>query len=301
MKIYGDYHIHSEFSGDAKGTIDEIAKMAKERGLSEIAITDHGPRCARGCKTKQYKHVRAMIDKANREVGINVFFGVEANVISTCGKIDVDQVHRRDLDIILCDFHKAVRVANIRSFFFFLIPNNFWHLIRWFPKGRIRRNTEIMKRVIELNDIDIWTHPNRSFRVNVVEVAKTCASVGTLVELNGKRINFRPIDFERMKAAGVKFVINSDAHNPKEVGRTDRVSEFLKNVDWEDSDFVNLTGPFRRGEANILEQIQARHDEAEMMKPEEKSKAQLKQEQKETKKKLKQDKKREKVIKSKSE
>lgn len=39
--MYFDYHLHSQFSGDSKTTLDAICATAIERGLSEIAITDH--------------------------------------------------------------------------------------------------------------------------------------------------------------------------------------------------------------------------------------------------------------------
>ena len=37
-----DLHIHSEYSYDSFNKIDDILKIAKQRGLSGIAITDHG-------------------------------------------------------------------------------------------------------------------------------------------------------------------------------------------------------------------------------------------------------------------
>ncbi|MBO5141361.1 MAG: PHP domain-containing protein, partial [Peptococcaceae bacterium] len=36
-----DYHLHSQFSGDSKTTLDAICSTAIARGLKEIAITDH--------------------------------------------------------------------------------------------------------------------------------------------------------------------------------------------------------------------------------------------------------------------
>ncbi|MCL2570418.1 MAG: PHP domain-containing protein [Firmicutes bacterium] len=260
MKIYGDYHTHSEFSRDGTATIDAMVKTAKEIGLHEIAITDHGSRAfINGCKTKNYKHIRALIDKAKQEYGIPVYFGVEANLTGRNGQIDVAEDFRRDIDILLCGIHPGVWPAKFWDIFTFLIPNYFCFIFRWFPKSRVRRNTHAMINAIEKNDIDIWTHPNRYFKLNVLEVAKTCVERGTLIELNGKQgINFRPIDFERMLEVGAKFVINSDAHRTKDVGQIDRVTEFLKNCDWQESDIVNLHGPLKR-ESHVLEKIIEEH------------------------------------------
>ena len=255
MKLYGDYHMHSEFSGDSKNSIDDIVKMAQEKGLSEIAITDHGPRQYNGIKEKNIPQIRAMIEKARDEHEFPVLFGMESNLIGTNGKIDITDDIRRDIDILLCGIHRMIKPANFRSWFTLVLPNMFWGFLRYFPKGRIKKNTEIMKRVIEQNDIDIWVHPNRYYRLDVVEVARVCVERGTLIELNGSRVSFRPIDFERMRAAGAKFIINSDAHELSQIGRTERVEEFLKNCEWSPEDIVNLHGPFKRERASLLQKV----------------------------------------------
>ncbi|KZL90352.1 PHP domain-containing protein [Clostridium magnum] len=41
MNYLYDYHIHTTYSIDGKNTILEVCKSAVEKGLKEIAITDH--------------------------------------------------------------------------------------------------------------------------------------------------------------------------------------------------------------------------------------------------------------------
>jgi len=253
MKLYGDYHIHSEFSRDAEGTIDEIALSAKESGLQEIAITDHGCKTWSGVKPKHYPHIKVLCDKARAEHGISVLFGVEANVTGSRGQVDINEEYRRDFDIFLLGFHTGVWWIGFRPFFTIFLPNLFCRLFRLWPKSRIRKNTEIMKRAIEKNNVDIWVHPNRYFKLDVVEVARTCAEMGTLVELNAKGVNYRPVDFERMVAVGAKFIVSSDAHKPCCVGQVDRVEEFLKNCDYPEEVIVNLHSPFSRPKAGLIE------------------------------------------------
>ena len=180
------------------------------------------------------------------DVSIKTYFGIEANIRGIDGQLDVKDSDRKKIDILLAGFHRGVKPAGIKSFFRFFLPNYFWAMLHWTPKGRIKKNTEIAKRAIQKHDIDIYAHPNRYFKVDVVEVAKVCAERKTLVELNGSRISFRPIDFERMLAVGAKFIINSDSHYAKRVGVVDRVYEFLKYCDFEEKDIINLTGSFRR-------------------------------------------------------
>jgi len=257
MKLYGDYHTHTEYSRDGTASIDAMVKTAKEKGLQEIAITDHGPKSFNGCKTKHYPHVRALIEKARAEHDMTVYVGVESNVMNAEGQIDVPEDFRKDIDILLCGFHPGVwKSVSIKSMFNFWLPNYMCLMMRWFPKRRVRKNTVAMINAIEQNDIDVWVHPNRYFKLDVVEVAKTCVERGTLIELNGKKkgLAIRPIDYERMAAIGAKFIISSDAHRTQDVGQWDRVSEFLKNCDWKSEDIINLNGPFKR-EVNVLKKV----------------------------------------------
>ena len=254
--IVGDYHTHTDNS-DGKNTVEEIINAGTRQGLQEIAVTDHGHgKWFGGLKPKKYSMVKALIEKSASENDIKAYFGIEANVTGTDGQIDVTQESHADLDILLCGIHRLVFPANLRSLFSFFIPNWFWALIRWTPHGRRQKNTEIMKRTIANNNIDIYTHPNRYFKLDVVEVAKVCAEMGTLVELNAKRISFRPIDFERMAAVGAKFIICSDAHHANRVGSVQKVFDFLKLCDYNEDDIINLKSTFRRGEPKKIQSIE---------------------------------------------
>ena len=237
MKIIGDYHMHTRFS-DGKDTVIEMTRAAKEKGLSEIAITDHVfGHFGAGVRRRNFENLRGQVESARGQMP--VLLGLESNLTSSDGRIDVDKEMRKDLDILLFGVHIRV-LYSFGIFLTFLLPNLFWQVIHWTPKGRVRKNTKIIQRAIEKNDIDIWTHPNLYAKVDVVEVARTCVDRNTLIELNGKRIKFRPIDFERMLAVGAKFIIGSDAHSTKRIADTERVEEFLKNCDYDENDIINL-------------------------------------------------------------
>jgi len=51
MKLF-DYHIHTDLSPDSKTTIAEAVAAATEKGLSEIAITNHFEFMPYGCLPK---------------------------------------------------------------------------------------------------------------------------------------------------------------------------------------------------------------------------------------------------------
>ena len=237
MKILGDYHLHTRYS-DGLAKVFDMVRAARERGLSEVAITEHGfGAWGPGLRRRNLERLRGDIESARAEMP--VLFGIEANIVSEDGRIDLKDDERGQFDIVLLGLHLRVCYA-WKTFFTFFIPNMFWNVIHWVPVGRIRKNTETVKKAVMRNQIDILAHPGRYFKVDVVEVAKICAERNTLMEINTKKISFRPVDFERMRAAGAKFIIGSDAHSVKRVGDCARAEEFLKNCTYDESEIINL-------------------------------------------------------------
>ncbi len=224
MKIFADYHTHSTYSGDGKGTIKDNVEAAKEKGLRAVAITDHGPRhIGYGVKKKDIKKIRKEIDELNRvNPDIEVKFGIEANIIGTDGKIDVDNEMKKELDILLAGFHfgsipdkfiegTKVQIYNILSP---LLPS-------------IERKSRVIntKSVIEAmykNDIDILTHPGAKASIDTKEVARAAVQNDTALEINSSH-GYLTVEYIKIAMKeGAKFVINSDAHTPKDVGNVSK-------------------------------------------------------------------------------
>ena len=243
-------------------TIDENVAAAKKRGLAEIGITDHAHYRSKNKKKRLENALlaKAQVLRSGRNHDIKTFYGIECNVVGLDGDIDVANEERKLYDYLVCGIHVSVQPKKFWQWFTYYIPNLFWFTMRrlginWTPKWLIKKNTRAVVNVIEKNNIDILSHPNRYFRVDVIEVAKACVARGTAMELNNKKISFRPVDFERMAAMGVKFVINSDAHKAENVGRMDRIGGFLKLCDFDPSCILNVDQPFVRPKAKLLDQI----------------------------------------------
>jgi|LGVF01.2.fsa_nt_gb putative hydrolase len=239
MKITADYHTHTIYS-HGKGTTRENVKVAKEKGLRQIAITDHGfNHKFFGVRRKDLPIMRREIEKAKEDYGIEVLLGVEANLISAEGHIDVLEKDEEKLDIILMGFHKMVFASSIKDRFKLFMANSFARMFGHSTEA-ILKNTNAYIKALKNNKIDVITHLGYAMRVDSVKIAKACMETNTYLELNGKRIKFRDDEMKAIIATGVKFIINSDAHRTHRIGECPLGIKFALKHNIPESQLANI-------------------------------------------------------------
>ncbi|SNX54811.1 PHP domain-containing protein [Thermoanaerobacterium sp. RBIITD] len=240
MKIFADYHTHTIFS-HGHGTIEENVKAALKKGLKEIAITDHGPgHIFFGLRRPNYKKMRDEIDRLNeRYPDIKVLMGVEANLISLDGDIDVDDELMRYLDILLMGYHTGVAPKDIYNGFNMFGKNTMIKLIKSLRPVIRKQNTDAMIKAINKHKIDIITHPGAKVDIDTERLAAAAKSRGTSLEINSGH-GYMTVEYVKIaKAAGAKFVINSDAHTVERIGDFERGLEIAKKAGLTVNDIIN--------------------------------------------------------------
>lgn len=219
IKLYADYHTHTTYS-HGKGSIMDNVIAAKKKGLTEIAITDHGIRhFAFGINPDNIVKMRDEIDRINENSqGIKVLLGMECNVISTDGDIDMDDRMRKYLDILLVGFHMMVIPKTVGDFLNIYGRNYMSKIFRIGKEGIEDLNTESMIKAIRKHKIDIITHPGTRIPLNTSLIAREAAKYGTALEINSRSSFMRAEHVRAAAREGAKFVIDSDAHTPEDVG-----------------------------------------------------------------------------------
>ena len=218
--MIANYHTHTKYSGHGhgKGTVLENASVAADKGLKQIAITDHGfNHMLYGIKRKEIPELKEDIINAQEVTGVEILLGVEANLISQNGDIDIIESDYEFLDILLMGHHKLAKNKTWKDFGKLMIANSFGSPYKP-SKERLNRNTTAFLRAIDKYPIDVITHLNYGFPTDTLAVAKLAKEKGIFVELNGKRINFTDRELLTMAEEGVQFIVDSDAHSPKRVG-----------------------------------------------------------------------------------
>ncbi|MDX6487350.1 MAG: polymerase [Gaiellaceae bacterium] len=188
-QLRGDLHTHTSWSSDGKNTLEQMAAAALARGYEYYAITDHSHYLREGrlaAQLEEIEGVRARYPK------LRILAGVEANIRSN-GEVDVPEDELAALDWVVASVHNA--------------PEN--------------RPTERVLEAMQNPYVDCIGHltgrriGTRGPRdVDVERVIAGALDAGCFLEINGQpdRLDLRDVHARAAKEAGLKLVVNSDAH-----------------------------------------------------------------------------------------
>ncbi len=222
MKINRDYHVHSILptSNHAKSSIEEIAIEAINKGLKEIAISNHGLSHVRyGFRKEHIAEIKDEIKAVNEKYPeIKVLFGVEANILSLDGDTDIEKEILENCDIILCGYHLYVKYKSFKDFFNLVILNYLAKKTGFRKEKQRKINTKAIVEAMNKNKMNVLTHPGRKLVYDIEEVAKAASKNKVLLEINN---NCNSLSVEEIKICekyNVKYIINSDSHIKDTVG-----------------------------------------------------------------------------------
>jgi DNA polymerase (family 10) len=201
--IRGDLHMHTTAT-DGEDTLGEMVRAAVARGLSYVAITDHGQRVtmARGLDRERLLRQWDEIDRLNASLAedgrtpIVVLKGIEVDMLEKGGLDLPDEVLER-ADWVVASLHYGQNQ----------------------PRERI---TERIIEAIENPHVSVIGHPtgrliNRRppYDVDIEAVIAAAARSGTFLEINANpwRLDLDDRHAAAAKRAGVKLVISTDAHS----------------------------------------------------------------------------------------
>lgn len=223
MKLFADYHTHTIYS-HGKGTIRENVEEAVRKGLREIVISDHGPgHFTYGVKIKNIKKMREEIEELKKEYNnIEIKLGVEANLISCDGDIDVREEDIKLFDKLLVGYHNGAVPSKAGDFYRLFIRNWCSKILPHLRESNRRIITRAMISAINRYKVDIITHPGAKADIDTRELAKAAAKRGTALEINASH-GFMTVEYVKIAMKeGALFAIDSDAHRPQDVGNFER-------------------------------------------------------------------------------
>lgn len=212
--IEADTHCHTVASTHAYGTINENCFAAKDKGLSMIAMTDHGPSLPDGAHSWHFYNSRVLPGKI---YGVTVLRGIEANIMDIEGVLDLEEIYLRDLDWVIASFHKQT-----------------------FSPAGIDEHTQALLNTLENRYVDVLGHLDApSYPFDTDAVVRACALKGKFIEMNNSSFvvrkggdAMRDDIIRACKKYEVRVVVNSDAHCPWDVGNVTRSLKLLEERDF---------------------------------------------------------------------
>ena len=243
MKITWDLHTHTVYS-HGKGTIEENALSAKEKGIQAISISDHGfSHPAFGMRRRKLAEMREHCKIAESLSGVKVLLGIESNLRGEKGSIDVKEKDYEKLDVILAGVHRFIIYNSIHDLERLLLQNIATGVLHCLPSDNlVKYNTACYVNAVKNNPIDVLTHVGYLCYCNPVEVAKACADYGTYFEINTKKTHLTDDEWRKVIDTGVNFVVDSDAHSVDRIGDTDLAEELFNRVEFPMERIHNIDG-----------------------------------------------------------
>jgi len=200
--IQGDLHVHCNWDGGAD-SIEELAEAAMAMGYKYIGISDHTKflKIEHGLDEKQLEERNKEIDKINlgfknKDLRFKILKGCEANIM-TDGSIDIDDKALAKLDYVIAGVHSQMKMTRDAM-------------------------TDRVIKAIRNPHVDIIAHPTGrilkrrdEFQVDFEKLLKVARETGTILEIDAypERLDLNDINIKKAKEAGVKMVINTDAHH----------------------------------------------------------------------------------------
>jgi DNA polymerase (family 10) len=202
--IIGDFHVHTDLSGDGRSKLEDVVEAAKARGCRVLAITEHAENTLSGVGRDALIEQRARLRALQAELGdsLCLLHGVELN-IGAQGELDYDAEFRRSFDWCLASVHDR------------------------FEQGRAAQTRRI---VTAMQDPAVRMIGHLSARMiggrppidlDLDAIFDAAEATNTALEINGglPRLDLSVAALTRARERNLTFVLTSDAHHTRELDR----------------------------------------------------------------------------------
>jgi DNA polymerase (family X) len=200
--LRGELHSHTTMS-DGTETAETMAQAARELGLEYLAITDHSATHGFGDHVTA-DQLRARIDEIRalneRLDGFELLIGTETN-ITTDGSPDYPDDLLADLDWVIASIHTSFGMGS-------------------------RKMTDRLVAAIEHPLVDAIGHPTgrkiekrQPYELDMDRVIDAAVRTGTMIEINASpdRRDLNDVHARAAADAGVRILVNSDAHSLRDI------------------------------------------------------------------------------------
>ncbi len=216
-----DAHTHTNCSDHAFGTIWENMRVASEKGLELVCMTNH----TAPMPDSPYKwHFTTMHELPDSIEGVRLLKGCESNVLNIKGEISPDTEYLKRAQVVVASIHQPC-----------------------YEDRTLKDHTDAWLGVIQNPYVDIIGHsgdPRCPYDID--KVIRAAKDAGKCIEINNHSYSVRPKSAEncrkialKCKEVGCGIVVSSDAHAPWDVGNFDEALKMLQEIDFPEELIMN--------------------------------------------------------------
>jgi len=201
-QLRGDLHVHTDAT-DGKNTLREMVEAARARGYEYVAITDHtrAVRVASGLGPAELRAQARAIRALRRERDdIVVLHGAEVDILPD-GRLDLDDATLDELDVVVAAVHSSLQMSE-------------------------RQMTERVLRAMKHPRLAVLAHPTgrllgtrEPIAIDLERIVRAARDLHVLLEIDSQpeRLDLGDVAIRMARDAGVKLVVDSDAHRVSEL------------------------------------------------------------------------------------
>jgi histidinol-phosphatase (PHP family) len=229
MKKILDYHVHSNWSLDSNLKINDAIKFAENKGVKEIAFTDHldigFPK--NGSAILNIPNYMDELDSYQKTTGIKILKGIEVGITESNLKESQQIISRFNFDFVIASVHANDNVpfCSIKAKLYYgneLLEAYLKHMlfvVKNFNNFNTLGHLDYLLRYQKFSVSDLM-----SFKTIVDEILGTLIEKNKALEINTKEYtkenyrNFEPV-LKRFCFLGGKWItFGSDAHKSTSIG-----------------------------------------------------------------------------------
>jgi len=213
MEIKVDLHTHTVASGHAYSTLSENALAASGRGIELLGMTDHGPSMPGAPHLYHFGNLAIIPEEL---YGVKILPGVEANITSYEGELDIPIHYLAQMKLVLVGLH-----------------------VICYPGGTSEQNTQAYIKAMKNPFTDMMVHPGRpEFDLDLERIAHMSAQLNIPVEINNSSLsnekrgawgNCRRFARYMVQYNG-PIILGSDAHFADRVGEFSQALSLVQEV-----------------------------------------------------------------------
>lgn len=221
MRIIADLHTHTLASQHAYSTILENARYAADGGMLYLGWTDHAPDMVDGAHSWHFGNLRAVPDMLE---GVRILKGVEADIVSFSGKLDMEDGSLAKLEWVAASIHSPLLKA-----------------------GTVEEHTQAYLGVAANPWVDLVAHSGSpDYAYDYETVVKALRDAGKLLEINEHTFDARKgsipnciVLTQLCKRLECRIAVNSDAHFASQIGRFPNALRMLGEIGFPPELIVN--------------------------------------------------------------